>query len=743
MLAAFASVACLSLGLGGVAPAGALDGIKVQAAATPALANLSQQASEPVSAAFLHQASGHVEPSPLEDDSWNPASFATRLGGASRYSTSAEVAKQFPAGISTVFVASGADFPDALSAGPAAGLSGAPVVLTQKGQLSREVEAQIRRLSPEKIVVVGGTGVVGAAVVKRLNAIAPTSRIGGGDRYATSRSVAAELFPEGASHVILATGRTFPDALSAAPAATAVDAPVLLVDGRQTTVPKVTLSTLEALGVTNIGIAGGTGAVSVGIEKQLVNAGYVVERHSGADRYATSAALNRGYFAEADPASHVLATGADFPDAISAAPLAGALGVPLMLSTKACIPPVVANSVAALDGSRFVVGGAAVLSAQVAAGGQCQYPVKTEPLANWATSDYQFLTDVPAPYSDRAPVNVHSTSVKLDAKGVRIYTYAPTGKRMFHPVSLAQYGISALLEFDKTGERIWMSRAQAQGQALLDGATRRDGALWFPYQFQWNYVGRTLNAPWWSAMAQGQALSLFTRLYEQTGDEKWRQAADETWRSFPQTYNAGKPWSSVVVDGHLYLEEYAGNLPPLLVLNGQIFSAFGLYDYWRVTGDEQALEFLDGAVTTVLQRMMPLVRVPGGVSYYCVQASYCQSPSWQNQAYHVIHSWQLDTLTRLTGDEDFSNWANLLRKDWQPGKATSLARAGSTSDGFLFLGEPEFSPNNVDGEGVPLQPVPPRLALGESGEDEGASSGLDVNSGVADERPQSSGGADD
>ena len=44
--------------------------------------------------------------------------------------------------------------------------------------------------------------------------------------------------------------------------------------------------------------------------------------------------------------------------------------------------------------------------------------------------------------------------------------------------------------------------------------------------------------------------------------------------------------------------------------------------------------------------MLPAVRVEGGVSYYCVQADYCQSPLWQNQNYHPIHSWQLDTLAR-------------------------------------------------------------------------------------------------
>lgn len=457
LLSAVVAVTCLGLTPVVSATEPVPHGTVVQTQAAAALTNPGYKSSAPTGT--------EAETALFADGSWNGASSATRLGGANRYSTSVEVAKQFSEGVQVAFVASGADFSDALAAGPAAGLSAAPVLLTQRNQLPSAVEAEIRRLDPREIVIVGGSGVVGSAVEKRLATIAPTSRIWGVDRYATSREVALKLFPEDTSHAILATGRTFPDALSAAPAATAVAAPVILVDGKRAAVPEATLSALEELGVTDIGVAGGPGSVSETTVNQLREAGYNINRHSGNDRYGTSAAINRAYFADSAPSSHVVATGVDFPDAISGSPLAGVLGVPLMLSSTTCIPPVVADSVATLDGRRFIVGGPAVLTAQVATGGRCQYPVKNPSLENWATSDFQFRTDVSAPYADRAPVDVHSPSIKLDQDGVRIYTYAPTGQSMFHPVSLAQYGISALMEFDKTGKQIWLSRAAAQGQA--------------------------------------------------------------------------------------------------------------------------------------------------------------------------------------------------------------------------------------------------------------------------------------
>ena len=194
----------------------------------------------------------------------------------------------------------------------------------------------------------------------------------------------------------------------------------------------------------------------------------------------------------------------------------------------------------------------------------------------------------------------------------------------------------------------------------------RDGAWWYPYPFPWTYYERTLDAPWWSSMAQGEALSLYSRLAAVTGEARWTEAADRTWESFPQQYEADGPWGSLVIEDHLFLEAFAGNQPPLLVANAHVFAMFGLYDYWRLTRNAEAARYFDGAASTVLERMMPLVRVEGGVMYYCVQAEYCQSPLWQNAHYHPIFVSQLETLANITGDARFTEWHDLLSADWQP-----------------------------------------------------------------------------
>jgi putative cell wall-binding protein len=234
-----------------------------------------------------------------------------------------------------VYIASGAEFADALSAAPAAALRGGPMLLVARDSVPDVTLTELKRLAPQRIIIAGGEGAVGASVMATLVGIAPTDRIGGVDRYQTSRKIVAEAF--GSTKVAyLATGRDFPDGLSAGAAAGALGAPVILVDGRKASADDLTKKLLAGKGVTEVRIAGGTGAVSSGIQSSLVAASLTVKRYAGVDRYATSVAINTAAFATSENA--FIATGADFPDALTGAVAAGAAGDPLYLARQSCVP---------------------------------------------------------------------------------------------------------------------------------------------------------------------------------------------------------------------------------------------------------------------------------------------------------------------------------------------------------------------------------------------------------------------
>jgi putative cell wall-binding protein len=93
----------------------------------------------------------------------------TRFGGADRFAVSAGVANRFfSPGVRTVYVASGEVFPDALSGSAAAALNEAPVLLVTKGEIPASVAAELERLDPVRIVVLGGENTVSAAVQQKL-----------------------------------------------------------------------------------------------------------------------------------------------------------------------------------------------------------------------------------------------------------------------------------------------------------------------------------------------------------------------------------------------------------------------------------------------------------------------------------------------------------------------------------------------------------------------------------------------
>ena len=95
-----------------------------------------------------------------------------------------------------VYVATGENFPDALGAGPAAAIVKGPILLVSLNAIPGETAAELTRLAPDKIIIVGGTAVVSASVESGLAAYAGTvERIAGANRYDTAAKLSAATYP--------------------------------------------------------------------------------------------------------------------------------------------------------------------------------------------------------------------------------------------------------------------------------------------------------------------------------------------------------------------------------------------------------------------------------------------------------------------------------------------------------------------------------------------------------------------
>ncbi|MFB2555416.1 cell wall-binding repeat-containing protein [Herbiconiux liangxiaofengii] len=293
-----------------------------------------------------------------------PAPEVDRIGGADRFEVSVNTSKAgWSEGSDTVYVASGEVFPDALSAASAAAVADAPILLTTSGSLPASVREEIVRLGATDIVILGGPKTISAAVETELKKLGTVTRIGGADRFEASRNIAKHAFPDGAEVAVLATGLNFPDALSAG-AAVAGRGPVILVNGGASGLDAATKSLLTDLGVDEIAVAGGTASVSAGIQTDAAKIAETV-RLGGADRFAASRAINAHFVTEAQ--NVLLATGSNFPDALSGSAFGPRIDAPLFTVQGSCIPAETLAQITALGAEQItLLGGEATLSPAVA-----------------------------------------------------------------------------------------------------------------------------------------------------------------------------------------------------------------------------------------------------------------------------------------------------------------------------------------------------------------------------------------
>lgn len=192
-----------------------------------------------------------------------------------------------------------------------------------------------------------------------------TLRLAGQDRYKTSVEISKTGWFS-ADTAVLATGENFPDALCSAPLAKQLNAPILLTE--RNILNSDTERELSRLRVKKVFIVGGPGVVSEYVESQLRAKGIECIRLFGSDRYQTSLKVANYLSNNFKMAKEIaVATGVDFPDALSISPIAASIGMPVILVPKdylqTGLDDYIKNN---LISKTYVVGGNDIISDSVA-----------------------------------------------------------------------------------------------------------------------------------------------------------------------------------------------------------------------------------------------------------------------------------------------------------------------------------------------------------------------------------------
>jgi heparosan-N-sulfate-glucuronate 5-epimerase len=238
-----------------------------------------------------------------------------------------------------------------------------------------------------------------------------------------------------------------------------------------------------------------------------------------------------------------------------------------------------------------------------------------------------------------------------DSAGIPLLDYRGKIGPQYNPIAIAQYGLGNYNLFCQSSETTRRTKFFLAADWLCQRLEKNQrGLSVWNHHFDWEYRD-TLRAPWYSALAQGQGISLLVRAHKESRGERYLDAAKLALVSFFTPVSEG---GVAVTDdrGDLWFEEYIVS-PPTHIINGFIWAAWGLYDYFLATQDRSVQELFARAVQTLLRN---LDRYDLGF-WSLYEQSGTRLPMVASPFYHQLHIVQLRVMHRLTGEEKFARVA--------------------------------------------------------------------------------------
>ena len=297
----------------------------IAAALGLALTSASAASAEAVNIPCVHKATATAHPTP------------NRLWGNDRIETAIAVADAgwLSSGTkaSVVVLTRDDNFADALAGNALAAEKAGPLMLTSTGKLDKRVAAEMLKfLRPKSTVyLLGGPSALSPSYEAELTALGYTpKRLQGNDRFETAIAIANEINPHPHS-VLVATGHNYPDALAAGAAAAGDTAGGVVVLTDSTAVPPATAAYLSGVDPSKVAVYGVGGQAVTALDSLPAFAGHFTQL-AGSDRFATAVSVASNTTLFPKPTTVGLATGRNWPDALSGGAFVGFQKAPLLLT---------------------------------------------------------------------------------------------------------------------------------------------------------------------------------------------------------------------------------------------------------------------------------------------------------------------------------------------------------------------------------------------------------------------------
>lgn len=245
---------------------------------------------------------------------------------------------------------------------------------------------------------------------------------------------------------------------------------------------------------------------------------------------------------------------------------------------------------------------------------------------------------------------------QFDSVGIPLLNYHGAIGLQYNPIAIAQYGLGNYNLYCRTGEKSRRSKFLNIADWLVENLEETPfGTRVWCHHFDFEYRD-ILKAPWYSGLAQGQGVSVLVRAHQETGEKTYLDTAKEAFETFKIDIKEGGVTYRDEED-NIWFEEYI-LFPPTHILNGFIWTIWGVYDYYLATHDMVAKDLFIHSIQTVKENM-PRFDI-GFWSLY--DQSGIRLKMMASPFYHHLHIVQLRILHRLTAEKVFRCFADRWEK---------------------------------------------------------------------------------
>lgn len=226
--------------------------------------------------------------------------------------------------------------------------------------------------------------------------------------------------------------------------------------------------------------------------------------------------------------------------------------------------------------------------------------------------------------------------------------YVDTGEKIYFSIGIFQYGLAAYDLFLKTNDEIYKKKLLACGDWAVDNQQPDGGWVTFAYE---------LPEHPYSSMAQGEGISMLIRAHIATGDKKYIDAAEKAKDFMLRAVSDGGTTSYCGKDVYFYECTHEP-----LILNGWIFSLWGIYDWCKYSHDETATKVLTATLDSLKDKLSDF-----DLGYW---SKYEDGKRICSPFYHKLHVAQLNAMYDLFGDEIYKEyadkWDKYQKSFWNP-----------------------------------------------------------------------------